>query len=195
MSECCDGGPAFEGGNNTIFSETAVHLRDCFRLLWQQHVYWTRMVILGIAFTLPDLEPAIQRLLRNPNDFVRLFSPLYGTETADEFGRLLKGHLLIAAELVRAVKAGDSESAAFQEKMWYKNADDIVHFLNQTNPCWSVDFMRSIWYRHLALTKQEAVATVNKNSTKSIKKFNQIEQTALMLADDFSSGVICQFCL
>jgi len=195
MSERCDGGPAFGGGTSTLFSETAVHLRDCFRLLWEQHVYWTRMVILGIAYTLPDLEPATERLLRNPNDFVRLFSPLYGTAVATEFGRLLKNHLLIAAELVKAAKAGDTTAAATQEKSWYKNADEIVYFLAQANPCWSVDFMKSMWYKHLSLTKQEAIAAINNNNTKSIKKFNQIEQEALMLADDLSSGIIYQFCL
>ena len=180
-------------GDECYYSESAVHVRDCFRLLWEQHVYWTRMVILGIAFGLPDLEPTTNRLLRNATDFARLFCRFYGNEIAAEFGHLVKDHLVIAAELVNAAKAGNSKAAAEAEKKWYKNADEIICFLNHINPCWSTERMRIMWYKHLTLTKEEAVATLNKNYTKSIDIFNQIEKEALMMADDFANGIICQF--
>lgn len=181
-SECC-------------LSEAAICLRDRFRMLWEQHVYWTRMVILGIAYDSPDLEQTTNRLLRNPRDFARVFCHFYGNEIASEFERMLKDHLVIAAELVKAAKAGNSRAAADAEKRWYANADEIVCFLNHINPCWSVKHMRAMWYEHLALTKEEAVATLTKNYAKSIETFNKIEKQALMMADDFSNCIIRQFCL
>lgn len=180
-------------GARCMLSTLAVHLRDCFRLLWEQHVYWTRMVILGIAFDMPDLGPTTNRLLRNASDFAKLFCRFYGHEIADEFCRLLRDHLTIAAELVKAAKAGNSAAAADAEKRWYANADEIVCFLHHINPCWRVKPMREMWYEHLALTKEEAVATLSRNYAKSIETFNQIEQQALMMADDSSNGIICQF--
>jgi len=191
---CCEDHP-FCGGDGCMLSEAAVHLRDCFRLLWEQHVYWTRMVIIGIAFNLPDLEPTTNRLLRNAPDFARLFCRFYGKEIAAEFGRLLTDHLVIAAELVKAAKAGNKRAAADAERRWYANADEIICFLNHINPYWSVEHMRAMWYKHLALTKEEAVATLNKKYSRSIETFNQIEKQALMMADDFANGIICQFCL
>jgi len=86
------------------FSARVVQLRDCFRLLWEQHVYWTRMTIISIAMDLPDLEPTTNRLLRNPPDFARLFSRFYGTRIASDFNRLLTDHLVILTELVKAAK-------------------------------------------------------------------------------------------
>jgi hypothetical protein len=187
------GYPAGINSGACVFSKAAIHLRDCFRLLWEQHVYWTRMVILGIAFDLPDLEPTTNRLLRNATDLARLFSHFYGNEIAAEFGRLVRDHLVIAAELVKAAKAGNTNAAADAEKRWYANADEIVYFLNRINPNWSAFRMRAMWFEHLALTKAEAVATLKKDHAGSIETFNQIEQQALMMADDFSNGIIVQY--
>jgi hypothetical protein len=178
-----------------MLGKKAVHVRDCFRLLWEQHVYWTRMVIQGILFDLPDVEATTARLLRNAPDFGRLFCHFYGREVGDEFSRLLTEHLVIAGELVKAAKAGNSKAATAAEKRWYANADDIVRFLNHVNPYWSVEPMQQMWYKHLSLTKEEAITIINKDYTKSIKTFNQIENEALLMANAFSNGIIYSFSL
>ncbi|HWR45126.1 hypothetical protein [Sporomusa sp.] len=195
MSKDCWEDPAAFSGDVCMLSEEAIHLRDCLFLLWSQHVYWTRMVIMGIAFDLPDLEPTTNRLLRNASDFARLFCRFYGNEIASEFGRLMKDHLVIAAELVQAAKAGNTKAAADAEKRWYANGDEIVCFLNHINPYWSVKHMRAMWFKHSELTKAEAVATLTKKYTRSIEIFNQVEKEALMMANDFANGIICQFSL
>ena len=174
-------------------NESEVHLRDCFRLLWVQHVYWTRMVIMGIVFDLPDLEQTTNRLLRNAPDFARVFCQFYGNEIASEFEGLIRDHLVIAAELVKAAKAGKSRAAANAERRWYKNAEEIVCFLNHINSNWSVRCMKNMWFTHLSLTKEEAVTMINKDYDKSIETFDKIEKEALMMADEFSNGIICQF--
>lgn len=189
---CWGDQPGFSGGM-CMWSDEAVRLRDCFRLLWEQHVYWTRMVILGIVFASPDLEPTTNRLLRNAPDFAKVFSHFYGNATGSQFGRLLRDHLVIAAELVEAAEAGNSKAAADAEKKWYANADEIVCFLNHINGYWSVKRMRAMWYEHLALTKEEAVAAITKDYAKSIETFNHIEKQALVMADTFSNGIACQF--
>lgn len=178
-----------------MFSKKVLHVRDCFRLLWEQHVYWTRMVIISIAAASPDLEPTTNRLLRNPTDFARLFKHFYGVRIAAKFESLLTDHLVIAAELVNAAKAGDNNAAADAEKRWYANADEIVHFLNCINPYWPIECMRAMWYEHLSLTKAEAVARLNNDYKKDIATFDRIEKEALMMADHFSNGIIRQFCL
>ncbi|WP_371380203.1 hypothetical protein [Sporomusa aerivorans] len=183
------------GSGNCCLSQSEVHLRDCFRLLWTQHVYWTRMVIMGIVFDLPDLEQTTNRLLRNAPDFARVFCRSYGNQIASEFERLITDHLVIAAELVKAAKAGNSKAVEDAEKRWYENAEKIVCFLNRINPNWSVKRMKNMWFTHLALTKEEAVTMLNKDYAKSIETFNKIEKEALMMADEFSNGIICQFVL
>lgn len=169
-------------------------IRDCFRLLWEQHVYWTRMTILSLAADSPDLQPTTDRLLQNAVDFGTLFRNFYGDEAAATISRLIREHLLIAAQLVQAAKAGDNAAAEDAERRWYANADQIVCFLNQINPYWQVESMRAMWREHLALTKAEAVARLNKNYGEDIEVFGRIEQLAMTMADEFANGIIRQFC-
>jgi len=168
-------------------------LMNQFRLLWEQHVYWTRMVILGIAFDTPDLEATTERLLRNVPDFEATLSQFYSAEEVETFGRLLRDHLVIAAELVTAAKAGDNAAVAETTERWYANADEIVAQMNRMNPFWTIEEQRSMWQRHLDLTIEEAVATLSGDYARSIATFDAIEEQALMMANSFTRGIIRQF--
>ncbi|WP_242841093.1 hypothetical protein [Clostridium akagii] len=86
------------------------------RMLWEQHGAWTRMAISSIVFGSPDEEFVINRLLQNPVDFANTLKIFYGDKAALKFSDLLKSHLVIAAQIVKASKAGDTKSAAEAEK-------------------------------------------------------------------------------
>lgn len=181
------------GGDQCMLSKELVRLRECIRLLWEQHVYWTRMVIWGIVYNLPNVSATTNRLLRNAPDFGRLFGQFYGEEIGNEFCCLIRDHLVIAAELVKAAKAANKQAAADAERRWYANGDQIVCFLSHINPYWTIEQMREMWHTHLALTKREAVDELSKNYAGSIQTFDQIEAEALVMADNFSDGIACQF--
>ena len=85
-------------------------------MLWEQHVVWTRLTIISIVFSLPDVDLLTNRLLRNPKDFEALLRPLYGDRVASWFADLFTSHLVIAAELVNAAKAGDTRAAMGSRK-------------------------------------------------------------------------------
>ena len=95
------------------------------RLVWEQHVYWTRMTIISMAFNLPDVDFVTARLLRNATDMGNLLKPFYGNKIAAKFSNLIREHLVIAAELVKAAKAGNQKAVAdCREKMvrkWRRN--------------------------------------------------------------------------
>jgi len=107
----------FEHGRPGCFAGgPATKLRERFRLLWLQHVYWTRMVIIAIAAGSPDLEATTRRLLRNAPDMGRLFGRFYGPDAATEITRLIRNHLTIAAPLAyqrRSASAAARLSPAF----------------------------------------------------------------------------------
>lgn len=84
--------------------------------LWEEHVAWTRMTIISMAEDLADVDLVTKRLLRNPADIAASFRPLYGDEIAARFQSLLTDHLVIAAQLVKAAKAGDTAAAADAER-------------------------------------------------------------------------------
>ena len=168
-------------------------LSNQMRLLWEQHVYWTRMAIMGMAFGSPDTEASVNRLLRNPKDFESALRQYYGEETAAKFSKLLTDHLTIASELVKAAKAGNSAAAADAEKRWYKNADQIAAFLGDINPYWSAQEWREMLYKHLSMTKAEAVDILTRKYEDSIAVFENIEREALAMADMMTRGITKQF--
>ncbi|HBC91798.1 MAG TPA: hypothetical protein DCZ10_02550 [Pelotomaculum sp.] len=168
-------------------------LKSSMRMVWEQHVAWTRMTIISIAENLQDLEPTTKRLLRNPTDMAALLKPYYGEEKASKFESLMREHLVIAAQLVKAAKEGNSKLAADLEKKWYTNADEIAAYLNSINPYWSEEMFKEMLHVHLALTKAEAVARLNKNYTTDIATYDKIELQALEMADAFTEGIVKQF--
>ena len=134
-----------------------------------------------------------KRLLRNPADIAAVFQPLYGNKIADRLNKLITDHLVLAAQLVKAAKAGDSAAAADIERRWYANADEIAAFLSSINPYWSKEKMMQMWHQHLALVKAQAVARLNKDYALDIAFYDEGEQLLLEMADEFTEGIIKQF--
>lgn len=96
---------------------------------------------------------------------------------------MIKSHLVIASELIKAAKAGDSAAAAAAEKRWYENADQIIAFLTRLNPYFPEELFRKMFYEHLAMTKEEAVTMLNKDYNASVRIYDRLEQQALQMAD------------
>lgn len=174
-------------------SRSELALGSQMRLLWEQHVYWTRLVISGIVFHLPDLAVTEERLMRNPRDFAEVLERFYGKTAAGRFAELLTAHLSIAGELVTAASEGKSREMADAEKRWYENAEEIAVFLASVNPYWTVREWREMLYSHLAMTRQEAVDFISRNFEASVNTFDRIEQEALEMADRMTKGIVQQF--
>lgn len=72
-----------------------VRLLEQMNLVWEQHIMWTRMLLISIAENLKDLESTETRLLKNPKDIADVFRPYYGNAVASEIQKLLTEHLAI----------------------------------------------------------------------------------------------------
>lgn len=175
------------------YTRAQVLLRNRLRSLWAQHVYWTRMVITGIAFNSPDLDASITRLLRNVPDFEATLNGFYGRTEVEAFGALLRDHLVLAAELVQVAKDGDDQAVADLTDRWYANAEAIVQRMFAMNPFWLPRDMGPMWRQHLDLTLSEARQVLAGEYTPSVATFDEIENQAMQMADSFWRGIIRQF--
>jgi hypothetical protein len=170
-----------------------VDYRNDMRSLWEEHVAWTRMAIISLTFDLPDLNEVLTRLLQNATDMGNMIRRLYGDQVATTYGNLIKEHLLIAADLVKAAKAGNTKAAEEAEKKWYQNADEIAKFLNAVNPYLTEKAVKDMFYTHLDLTKQEAIYMINKEYQKDIQVYDAIEKEARQMADAISDAMILHY--
>ncbi|MCM3567955.1 acetylglutamate kinase [Neobacillus mesonae] len=179
--------------NISCISEQEDRLKSAMRLVWEQHVYWTRMTINSIAFNLPDVDAVTARLLRNAPDMGNLLMPFYGNKIAAKFTSLIRAHLVIAAELVKAAKASNQRAAADAERRWYANGEEIAEFLSRINPFISRKEFQEMFFEHLALTKSEAVLILQQDFKASITVFDKIEAEALEMSDTITGAIVKQF--
>jgi hypothetical protein len=169
-------------------------LHDAMRKLWEDHITWTRLVIVSIANDLPDTQATVDRLLQNQADIGNAIKPFYGEAAGDQLTALLRDHILIAAEILQAAKNDDTAAQNNAIDRWYANADAIAEFLHAANPeQWPLDEMKMMMHEHLDLTLQEAVTYLQGDHAASVAAYDQIHIQILEMADMLSDGIIRQF--
>jgi len=175
-----------------VLKQLAFH--DAMRKLWEDHITWTRLFIVSAVADLPDTGPTAQRLLQNQSDIGDAIKPFYGDAAGEQLTTLLRDHILIAADLVSAAKAGDTAAFEDARARWYANADEIAAFLHSANPeNWPLDEMKAMMREHLDLTLEEVGARLNGDWAADIAAYDQIHEQILEMADMLSTGIIRQF--
>jgi len=170
-------------------SRLAYH--DEWRKLWEDHITWTRVVIMGILDGLPGTDTYIGRLLQNYEDMEDALRPYYG-EDAEVLGDLIKDHLTIAAEILTALKNGAPTDALITS--WYANGDDIAAQMNEMNPkAWPLAETQKMWKEHLDATLVEATDHFTGDFAGEVAAYDQVHDMALEMADFISNGVMKQF--
>jgi hypothetical protein len=163
------------------------------RKLWADHVIWTREYVLAAVAGSASADAAAARLLRNQDDIGDAIVPYYGRDAGTALAGQLKEHILIAVELVAAAKAGDTQKFAAEDARWTANAEGIARFLAGANPNWPERDVMDLLAQHLKLTKDEAVAALQKDYAKAVAVFDDIFNEILVLADALHDGLAAQF--
>jgi hypothetical protein len=170
---------------------------DAMRKLWEDHVLWTRQFIVSAATqpgNLADIGPTTDRLLANQTDIGNALRPFYGEAAGNQVTALLRDHILTAARLIAAAKAGDNDGIASASADWYANADAIAAGLHELNPKqWPLDELKAHMKDHLDLTLDEAVARLQGRYADDIAAYDRIHAQILDMADMLSDGIIAQF--
>jgi hypothetical protein len=175
-------------------SRSEFALRQEMRRLWEDHITWTRLAIISLTTDSPDTEATVGRLLENQTDIGDAVKPFYGEAAGNELTRQLRLHILIAADVVAAARAGDEAELGEALARWQSNADDIATVLNSVNPrYWELATMKAEMHRHLDLTTQEVVARLQGNWTADVAAYDQIHEHILHMSDLLSTGLVKQF--
>jgi hypothetical protein len=182
------------GTTTPIVNQKQLAFRNDMRKLWEDHVTWTRLAVISLTTDSPDTDATVGRLLQNQVDIGDAIKPFYGDTAGEQLSGLLRDHILIAADLIAAAKAGDASAVADAQERWTANADDIAGFLAAANPrSWPLDDMKAMLHDHLALTTEEALARLHRDWEADVAAYDKIHVQALGMADMLSTGIIKQF--
>ncbi|HZW60971.1 MAG TPA: hypothetical protein VFF04_01985 [Candidatus Babeliales bacterium] len=168
-------------------------LRTGLNKLWSDHVIYTRLYIISAIAGLKDADATLNRLMKNQEDLGNAIIPFYGQEAGNKLTQLLKAHIAIAGELVKAAIAKDDAQVKAIDEKWHKNADQMAELLSSANPHWTYDALKNMLYEHLKITLNEAVLRLGQKWDEDITNFDKIFAQALMMAKDLSDGIVKQF--
>lgn len=179
--------------NNYWISINEVRLLEQMNLVWEQHIMWTRMLLISIAENLKDLEATQTRLLRNPRDIANVFRPYYGANVANQIEKLLTEHLVIGKNLIVALKNNNQKEAMELNKKWYQNADDMAEAFSSINPFYQKEEVRKMLYEHLRLTTDEVNARLKGDYVADINAYDMVQKEILQMSRFFVNGIVRQF--
>lgn len=143
------------------------------RILWTDHVIYTRNYIISAVDGLKDQDVVLARLLQNQKDIGNAIKPYYGEEAGNKLADLLTEHIVLAGKIVDAAKNGKQAQVEKLNKDWYRNADDIAAFLAKANPYWSESALKDLLYMHLQFVTDEALARIKKDWKGNITSFDK----------------------
>jgi hypothetical protein len=176
-----------------MHSHAGMKLKTDMRKLWEDHVTWTRNVIMNLVDNLPGKDQALARLMKNQDDIGNAIKPYYGNDAGDKLTKLLRDHIAISADVVMAAKNNNTTALNDANKRWTDNADQISSFLAGANPNWKLEDVKSMMHDHLKLTTDEAVARIKKDYSADVAAYDKVHNEILMMSDALASGIIAQF--
>jgi len=175
-------------------SDQELALRQGMSKLWEDHVTWTRLAVISLTTGSPDTDATVGRLLRNQVDIGNAVKPFYGAKAGNALTGLLREHILIAADLIAAAKAGDSSKVTAEQTRWTANADEIATLLSSANPrFWKPAAMKAMMRSHLRLTTAEVLARLEGRWAADVRAYDRIHTQILHMADMLSDGLVKQF--
>jgi hypothetical protein len=179
---------------SAALSNAQASFHDDMRKLWEDHVTWTRLAIVAFADGSAGFDATAARLMKNQDDIGDAIKPFYGDAAGNQLTALLKGHIGIAVDLLKAAKAGDEGAFQSANTAWYANANEIADFLAQANPrYWPQATMRAAMKAHLGQTLAEASHELTGNYAASVADYDEIHHHILDMADVLSNGILRAF--
>jgi hypothetical protein len=176
-----------------MHGDGAAMLKQDMRKLWTDHVVWTRDYIIAATESQPDASAALNRLMKNQDDIGAAVAKYYGDAAGRQLTTLLKDHIAIAGDIVKAAMAGDKAGQKTADDRWHQNATQIADFLSKANPNWPRATLVDMMNTHLSTTATELTARLNKDWAGDVKAYDAVYDHILHMSDALADGIVKQF--
>ena len=178
---------------NAAHNSAAADLKMTMRKLWTDHTVWTRDYIIAAVDDKPDAMAAANRLMKNQEDIGNAIAGYYGAAAGQQLTSLLKQHISIAVDLIKAAKANNATAQKQADDKWQQNAVEIATFLSKANPNWPQATLVDMMKMHLSTTTNEVVARLKHDYDADVRAYDAVYDHILMMSDALSDGIVKQF--
>ena len=176
----------------TIHQHETMKLKLQMRRLWIDHSIWIRQFIVDFLGDFPSIDYTIDRLLKNQDQMGNCFRPFFGDMAADNLILLLREHITIAIDLLKAIKSVDTNSIQLEEQ-WIKNSEDISILLATIVPYYSKDELMDMFSTCMIMTKYQFIARMDGDYNADIMYFDMGMHHIVMISDYLSNGLLEEY--
>jgi hypothetical protein len=176
-----------------IYSYEEVKLKVTMRKLWEDHAIWTRQFIVDLLANLPSIDKTTERLFKNQETIGNCMKQFLGDTAGDTLTSLLKDHITITIDILKAIKTRDVTVSTTLETDIITNEENIATFFATINPYYSKDELRDMLDTNLILVKYQSIARMNGDYNADVMYFDMGLHHILMISDYLFKGIIERF--
>lgn len=180
-------------GRTEEMNHNEMDLNNDMRKAWLMHVFWILMYETSFLNDLSGLSAIADRLELTPEDIAEVFSYYYPQNVVNQLSRLLSRHTELTAELMEAMKEGNSERMEQLEVQNSQNSAEISRLLSSTNGNYNYDELLRMMNMHTDTTKRQIQAGLDRNQEEEIRLFDENANHVSQMADYMTDGLIKQF--
>ena len=161
---------------------------------FQRHILdlatWSRALVTGLKYNLPNTEDVFTRLLEIPANTQQIMAAFFGLQNANTYENHLLEFITSLRHLAEALLTNNAQQADENFKNLHQIADDISMFFYRLNPSSSLDQWHSLLHEYVNLLYNDIYAIISDNYTGDIALFDRIIDQSYLLADYISDAVI-----
>lgn len=177
-----------------LTTEAYIKFAKTMQKVWADHQQWTYATVDAYFNDPSNLQPKLDRLLKNQEDIGATIVPYYGQAAGNQLTALLKEHIAGAVPVLAAAQSGDQAALTTAVTNWRANAKEIADFLSAANPqYWEQSNMRESMDMHITQTIAYSVDLLQQNYSQSIINYDIAFDHMMMKAKDLSEGIAKQF--
>jgi len=162
-----------------MMASTNFDVNKDMSVLWDDQTMLTHNVVLCLVDNQPGIDAAKEQLVKNQAAIGSTLAIYYGEEAGKKLTKLLYLSTTNAADLMIATRNGNYNAVEKADKKWKASTDQTLLFLNQTNPNWDLNDLRTMMYNHIQYATDDAALLKAKRLTVSLKlnvdRFNEVD--------------------
>lgn len=161
--------------------------------IFTDQIIWTRMFIVDLLNNSPSIDYTIDRLLKNQDAIGNYMKIYFGDTAGDSLTSILKEHVMISIDLLKAIRGGNITEAKTFEEQLVANVENISTFLSTINPYYSVEELIDMFNTHIILIKYQFIARMNGDYNGDIIYFDMGLHHILAISDYLAAGIFERF--
>ncbi len=167
----------------------ATKLKSRMRKLWTDNAIFMRQFIVDLLCNSSGISYTTERLLKSQEQTGNFFKTFFGEELSKDIISLLKEHITITMDLLKAIKTGNITDISIIESRQIENIENLSAFLCKINSCYSNEELSDILKTYLILTKYQFIARMNEDYNGDIIYLDMGINHTLRISDYLSDGI------